>query len=88
MARTITCAKLKKEAEGLDHPPFPGATGLRIYESISKEAWQQWLEHQKMLTNENRLNMMDPRARKYLEEQRERHLFGDGAEMPQGYVPK
>jgi Fe-S cluster biosynthesis and repair protein YggX len=88
MARTIFCAKLKREADGLDFPPFPGSTGQRIFDSISKEAWGQWLETQKMLTNENRLNMMDPKARKYLEEQREKHLFGDGGDTAQGFVPK
>jgi Fe-S cluster biosynthesis and repair protein YggX len=88
MARMIQCVKLKKEAEGLDFPPFPGPAGLKIYENVSKEAWKSWLEHQKMLANENRLNMMDPKAKKYLEEQRDRHLYGDGADAVQGYVPK
>ena len=63
MARMVQCAKLGKEAEGLDFPPLPGELGKRIYESISKEAWQAWLKQQTMLINENRLNMADPRAR-------------------------
>ena len=64
MARMVQCAKLGKEAEGLDFPPLPGELGKRIYESISKEAWQAWLKQQTMLINENRLNMADPRARR------------------------
>ena len=77
MARTIQCAKLGKEAEGLDFPPLPGELGKRIYETISKEAWQGWLKQQTMLINENRLNMADPRARQYLLKQTEKYFFGE-----------
>lgn len=86
MARMVNCVKLGHEAEGLDFPPYPGELGKRIYESVSKEAWQGWLRHQTMLVNENRLSMADQGARKWLAEQMEKHFFGDGAEMPQGYV--
>ncbi|TMG72829.1 MAG: oxidative damage protection protein [Betaproteobacteria bacterium] len=66
MARMVKCVKLGREAEGLDRPPYPGELGKRIYESVSREAWQGWIKHQTMLINENRLNLADPRARKYL----------------------
>lgn len=88
MTRMVQCIKLKKEAEGLDTLPYPGELGKKIYLSVSKEAWKAWLEHQKMLVNENRLNLADQRARKYLEEQMNRHFFGDGADVAQGFVPK
>ena len=87
MSRMVQCVLLKKEAPGLDRPPYPGELGKKIFESVSKEAWKQWLEHQKMLVNENRLNLADPRARKYLMEQTERHFFGEGADTASGYVP-
>ena len=87
MARMVNCIKLGREAEGLDFPPYPGELGKRIYENVSKEAWAQWLKHQTMLVNENRLSLADPRARKYLAEQMERHFFGGGADVPSGYVP-
>lgn len=87
MARTVKCIKLGKDAEGLDFPPYPGELGKRIYENVSKEAWQQWLRHQTMLINENRLSLVDPNARKYLAEQMEKHFFGDGADAAAGYVP-
>ena len=76
MARMVQCIKLGREAEGLDFPPYPGELGKRIYENVSKEAWAQWLKQQTMLVNENRLSLADPRARKYLAEQMERHFFG------------
>jgi Fe-S cluster biosynthesis and repair protein YggX len=87
MARTIQCVLLKKEADGLDFAPYPGELGKRIYEQVSKEAWAQWLKHQTMLVNENRLNLADARARQYLARQMEKYFFGDGADQPQGYVP-
>ena len=87
MARTVKCVKLGREAEGLDFPPYPGDLGKRIWENVSKEAWAQWLKQQTMLVNENRLNLADQRARKYLMEQTERHFFGAGADVASGYVP-
>ena len=79
MARTVQCVKLGREAEGLDFPPYPGELGKRIYENVSKEAWQQWQKQQTMLVNENRLSLADARARKWLAEQMEKHFFGGGA---------
>ncbi len=87
MSRVVHCVKLNRDAEGLERQPYPGELGKRIFQSVSKEAWQQWLRHQTMLINENRLSPMDPKARKFLEEQMERYFFGEGAAMPEGYVP-
>jgi Fe-S cluster biosynthesis and repair protein YggX len=87
MPRTVNCVRLGREAEGLDFPPFPGALGKRIFENVSREAWKGWLEHQKMLVNENRLSLADAKARKYLLEQTENYFFGQGADAAAGYVP-
>ena len=86
MPRTIFCGYLQREAEGLDRVPYPGELGQRIYENISKEAWQQWVRHQTMLLNEYRLSPIDPKARKFLVEEMEKFLFGGGAQKPEGYV--
>ncbi|WP_019023391.1 MULTISPECIES: oxidative damage protection protein [unclassified Thioalkalivibrio] len=86
MARTVNCVKLGQEAEGLDFPPYPGEMGKKIYLNVSKEAWQAWLSHQTMLINEYRLTPVDPKARKFLEEEMEKFLFGDGSEKPEGFV--
>lgn len=87
MARMVKCVKLGREAEGLDLPPYPGELGKRIYQGVSKEAWDQWVRLQTMIINENRLNLADAAHRKYLAEQLEKHFFGEGAEQIQGYVP-
>ncbi len=87
MARTVQCVYLKREAEGLDFSVYPGELGKRIYDSVSKEAFEAWKKHQTMLVNENRLNLADARARQYLARQMESFFFGGGAEQPAGYVP-
>ncbi len=87
MARIVNCVKLGGEAEGLDFAPYPGELGKRIYENVSKQAWQEWLRHQTMLINEYRLSPIEPKARKFLEEQMDQYFFGQGAVAPEGYVP-
>ncbi|MFT3789541.1 MAG: oxidative damage protection protein [Rudaea sp.] len=87
MSRTVHCIKLQREAEGLAYAPCPGELGKRIFEHVSKEAWAQWLAHQTMLINENRLSPLDPTARKFLEAEMEKYFFGEGSAAPRGYVP-
>lgn len=87
MTRLVQCVYLKKEAEGLSFAPYPGELGQRIYQNVSKEAFEMWKRHQTMLVNENRLNLADARARQYLARQMESFFFGGGADQPQGYVP-
>ncbi len=87
MTRKVFCMKLQQEADGLERPPYPGALGQQIYEQISSQAWQTWLAHQTMLINENRLNLMDPQAREFLQKEMKKFLFEGGAEKPAGYVP-
>jgi len=87
MTRMVQCIKLGTEAEGLQRPPYPGALGQRIFENVSKQAWQQWLNHQTMLINEYRLTPIEPKNRKFLEEQMERFFFGGDIAKPEGYVP-
>jgi Fe-S cluster biosynthesis and repair protein YggX len=83
----VRCVKLGREAEGLDLPPYPGELGKRIFDGVSREAWQQWVRMQTMIINENRLNLADPDHRRYLAGQIEKHFFGDGADPLRDYVP-
>jgi len=88
MSRTVLCAKLKKQCEGLDYAPYPGEIGQRIFNNISKEAWLMWMSHQTMLINERQLSMIDPEARTYLVTEMEKFLFGGEFDKIQGYVPE
>ena len=88
MTRTVQCVLLGKEAEALDYAPYPGDLGQRIFENVSKQAWQQWVSHQTMLINENRLTPIEPAARKFLEEEMEKFFFGSGSEAPPDFIPE
>ncbi|MFY9260013.1 MAG: oxidative damage protection protein [Gallionella sp.] len=87
MARVVQCVKLGREAEGLERLTYPGALGQRIFDQVSKEAWQGWIKFQTMLVNENRLNLADIAARKFLATQMENYFFGAGTQLPEGYTP-
>lgn len=87
MTRTVFCSRLKQELEGLDRPPFPGPVGQRIFETVSKQAWQDWLKHQTLLINEKRLALTAPETQQYLGEQRDRFLRGEAVDRAEGYVP-
>ena len=82
MTRTVNCILLGAEKPGLDRPPYPGELGQRIFENVSKEAWQQWLAHQTMLMNEYRLVPIEPKDRKFLETEMEKFFFGGGSTKP------
>ena len=85
MSRMIFCKKLGKEAPGLENPPFPGPLGQQIFEEISRPAWESWLNHQTMLINEYRLNMLEAKSRDFLREEMKKFLFGAGSEPPPGF---
>ncbi len=85
MTRTVHCVLLKREAPGLDRPPYPGALGQRIFSEVSREAWSAWVRHQTMLINEYRLTPVDPKARKFLEGEMEKYFFGSGSEKPKEF---
>ncbi len=87
MTRMVNCVKLGKEAEGLERQTYPGDLGKRIFDNVSKEAWQMWLQQQTMLINEYRLTPVDPQHRKMLENEMEKFFFGEGGSTPEGYVP-
>jgi len=86
---SLYCIKLNKELEGLERAPYPGELGKKILSSVSKEAWQMWLDHQTMLINENNLNLFEESSQKYLKDQMEKYFFSDvDLDKIQGYIPK
>jgi Fe-S cluster biosynthesis and repair protein YggX len=87
MTRMVQCILLGQQAEGLDRPPYPGELGQRIYDNVSKEAWQRWVKHQTMLLNEYRLTPIEPKARKFLVAEMEKFFFGGGSSAPAEFVP-
>ena len=86
--RMVKCVKFGKEMPGLDYVPWNGELGQRVYDNVSAEAWKLWVEHSKMIMNEYRLNPLDPNSHKLMEEQMEQFFFGEGARLPEGFVPQ
>ena len=89
MSRIVTCVVLNREAEGLEYIPHPGSLGERIYENVSAEGWNKWLERLTMIINEDSLNTGDPRSQELIEQHMLGFLFkeGDSGEIPQGFQP-
>ncbi|HHC74520.1 MAG TPA: oxidative damage protection protein [Thiothrix sp.] len=87
MSRMVNCVYLKKEAEGLERLTYPGDLGKRIFENVSKEAWGAWIKQQTILMNEYRLSPINPKDRKFLEEEMEKFFFGDGASAVDNFKP-
>jgi Fe-S cluster biosynthesis and repair protein YggX len=84
----VKCAKLGQELPGMIYKPYSNELGQRIYDTISQEAWRQWIEASKMIVNEYRLDLTSPQGQKLLMEQAEKFFFGDGTtEHPPDYVP-
>ena len=88
MSRMVNCVKLGKEAEGLERPVYPGDLGQRIWDNVSQEAWQQWLQQQTILINEYRLSPIDPKSREFLEKEMEKFFFGEGSDTPDAFTPE
>lgn len=90
MSRVVFCQVLKKEAPGMDAPPYPGELGERIYENISSEGWNQWLQRLTMIVNENRLSTADPASVEVIEQHMIGFLFNEGesGQLPSGFVPQ
>ena len=87
MSKMIVCKKLNIEAKPLERAPYPGELGKKIQENISPEAWQLWLNHQTMLINEYKLNMLDAQSRSFLKDEMQKFLFEGNAAAPAGFTP-
>jgi Fe-S cluster biosynthesis and repair protein YggX len=86
MAHMVFCSKYKAELEGLDEAPFDSDFGNKIYNTVSKKAWGEWIERQKMLLNEYRLQPWTPQAQEFLVEQMNDFFYGSGGELPKEFV--
>jgi len=84
----VFCKHFGEELEGLDRPPLPGPKGQKIFDEVSKKAWQAWQAEQTMLINEKQLSLMDPEARKYLQDQMDKYLSGENYDRAEGFVPQ
>ena len=47
-----------------------------------------WQQQSTLLINHYGLNLRDPAAQKFLMEQMEEFFFGEGAQMPEDWIPE
>ncbi len=87
MPRMVNCVKFGRELPGLEKPPIPGELGQRVYENVSAQGWDLWKDQIVILINHYGLNMADPKAQAFLNEQMEDFFFGEGAQMPDDWLP-
>jgi Fe-S cluster biosynthesis and repair protein YggX len=55
--RIVHCRLLKKDLPGLDRPPYKNELGQKIFDEVSKEAWQQWLKDSVRFINTYRVDL-------------------------------
>jgi Fe-S cluster biosynthesis and repair protein YggX len=67
--RMVMCRMLKKELPGLKRPPYKNALGQKIYEEVSQEAWNAWLQESVRLINTYRIDLSDPAGQKFMFDQ-------------------
>ncbi len=84
--RTVQCVKYRQRLPGLKRRPYPGPLGVRLFEQVSALAWNEWVEHSKMIINEYRIVSTDPKAMQMLYEQCESFFFGAGVDRPAEFV--
>jgi Fe-S cluster biosynthesis and repair protein YggX len=85
--RIVNCIKLNQELPGLAKPPVPGELGQKVFENVSKQAFQMFLDHFKMVVNEYKLDLTSSASDKIFLEQMNEYFFGGGADLPGEYVP-
>jgi Fe-S cluster biosynthesis and repair protein YggX len=77
---TIACLRCGQQREQQAFPPFPNATGQRVFKAICAVCWGEWLKFQQQLINHYALNLREPGAREFLLKQMEEFLFTSGTQ--------
>jgi Fe-S cluster biosynthesis and repair protein YggX len=85
----VKCTKLGQELPGLPFKPFDDELGQRIYDNISMQAWQMWLQDSVKYINTYRLDLADPAAQAFLRSQMEVYFgFKEGDLAQTAWTPQ
>ena len=86
--RTVQCVKLQKELPGLARPPYKNELGQRIFEEVSKEAWDMWLKDSVKFINTYRVDLTSADGQKFMFKQCSIYFgFEDGEMAQTAFVP-
>lgn len=75
----IQCVRCGKLADRQAFRPFGNALGQRLFDSICRTCWAEWLQAQQQLINHYGLVPHQPKSREFLLRNLEQFCFGDGA---------
>lgn len=88
MARIVHCKKLDKDLPGLDRPPYKNELGQRIFNEISKEAWDMWLKDSVKYINTYRIDLASTEGQKFMFKQVAIYFGFEEGELAQtAYAP-
>ncbi len=86
--RMVMCKKLGKELPGLDKPPYKNALGKRIFDEVSKEAWEMWKRDSVKYINTYRVDLTTAEGQKFMFDQCELYFgFREGELAKTAFVP-
>ena len=85
--RMVKCVKLAANSPASTARRGRAKSASASTTTSRRKLGRMWINHSKMLLNEFRLNPLDPNSLKIMEEQMEQYFFGEGAKLPEGYVP-
>jgi Fe-S cluster biosynthesis and repair protein YggX len=79
----IECVRCGRTGEQLARPPLRNELGERIFASICRDCWAEWLKYQTALINHYGLDVRDKPAKDFLTANMEAYLFktGDAEEI-------
>lgn len=89
MARIVHCRKLDKDLPGLPFKPtVAGELGERIYNEVSLQAWQMWLQDSVKYVNTYRLDLASKEAQAFMRHQMEVYFgFAQGDLAETAWTP-
>lgn len=87
-SRIVHCQKLKKDLPGLKKPPLQNALGQKIFEHVSKEAWDMWLKDSVKLINTYRVDLASKEGQSFMMKQMDVYFgFEEGEIAPTAWTP-
>jgi Fe-S cluster biosynthesis and repair protein YggX len=85
--RLVKCRKLGKELPGLAKPPYKNELGKRIYDEVSKEAWDMWIKDSVKYINTYRIDLTSAEGQKFMFDQAEVYFgFKEGSMAQTAFV--
>jgi Fe-S cluster biosynthesis and repair protein YggX len=87
--RIVHCVKLGKDLPGLARPPYKNELGKKLFDNVSKEAWDMWLKDSVKYINTYRVDLASPEGQKFMFKQCAVYFgFEQGELAETAFIPK